>query len=111
MERLDSIVGLLKAEHDRLTRQMQGVSAALSAFRAAYGKPTGTHRKLSAAGRVRIAAANLSEWAKLRGNSGHTNGAITLSKNRMMSDCRRRIAAAQRARWAKFGAAWRQVAA
>jgi hypothetical protein len=38
MTQLDGPVLLLKAEHDRLTKQMRGISAALAAFGAAYGK-------------------------------------------------------------------------
>jgi hypothetical protein len=52
----EGVVWLLKAERDRLTRQIQGISAALSALGVDYGKPTGVRRKLSA-GRARIADA------------------------------------------------------
>jgi hypothetical protein len=111
MEQLDGVVRLLKAEHDRLSRQMQGISAALSAFGAAYGKPTRVRRKISAAGRARIAAAQRQRWAKLKGTSGQTNGAIAPPKKRTMSASgRKRIAAAQRARWAKVKAAQRKAA-
>jgi hypothetical protein len=111
MAQLDGVVRLLKAEHDRLTRQMQGISAALSAFGAAYGKPTGVRRKISAAGRARIADAQRKRWAKLKATSGQTNGVIALPKKRTMSASgRKRIAAAQRARWAKVKAAQRKAA-
>jgi hypothetical protein len=51
MTQLDGAVRLLKAEHDRLTKQMRGVSAALSAFGAEYGKRN-TVSRISAAGRA-----------------------------------------------------------
>jgi hypothetical protein len=66
MSQLAGVVRLLKTEHDRLTRQLQGVSAALSAFGAAYGKPKAKRSKMSAAGRKRIAAAQKLRWAKVR---------------------------------------------
>jgi hypothetical protein len=36
-------------EHDRLTKQIRGISAALSAFGAAYGKRTGAPIRFRAA--------------------------------------------------------------
>jgi hypothetical protein len=111
MTHLDGAVRLLKAEHDRLTKQMRGISAALSAFGAAYGKRT-TVRKISAAGRARIAEAQRQRWAKLKGNSGQTKSVAPKNpKKRTMSvAARKRIAAAQRARWAKVKAAQRKAA-
>ena len=47
MNNLAGVVGLLKKEQDRLTRELRGIGAALAAFGSAYGKGTGT-RKLSA---------------------------------------------------------------
>jgi hypothetical protein len=88
MTKLVGVVKQLKAEHDRLMKQIRGVSAALSAFGAAYGKGTGTRRRISTAGRARIAAAQRARWAKLRGESGP-----------------KKIAAAQRLRWKKQKAA------
>jgi hypothetical protein len=52
MVNMSGIVQQLKEEHDRLSRQLQGISAALSAFGAAYGKGTGAGT-MSAAGRAR----------------------------------------------------------
>ena len=111
MTQLDGVVRLLKTEQDRLTKQMRGVSAALAAFGAAYGKGTTVRRKISAAGRARIAEAQRQRWAKLKGNSGPTKSVATAPKKRTMSvAARKRIAAAQRARWAKFKAAQRKAA-
>ena len=99
MANLTGVVRLLKKEHDRLSNQLQGISAALSAFGAAYRKRTG--RKISAVGRARIAAAQRARWAKLNRNGGKKN-VVTMPKKRTMSAAaRKKIAAAQRARWAK----------
>src|SRR5579864_3673657 len=100
MTKLAGIVQTLKKEHDRLTRELQGISAALSAFGAAYGRNGGT-RKLSAGGRGRIAAAQKARWAKARANGNRTNIVAMPKRRRMSLAARKRIAAAQRARWAK----------
>ena len=99
MTQLDGAVRLLKAEHDRLTKQIRGISAALSAFGAAYRKRT-TVRKMSAAGRARIAEAQRQRWARVKGTSGQTKGLIP-KKRTVSAATRKRIAAAQRARRAK----------
>jgi hypothetical protein len=103
MTQLDGAVRLLKAEHDRLTKQMRGISAALSAFGAAYGRRTTVRRKISDAGRARIAEAQRQRWAKVKGNSGETKS-VAPKKRTMSAAARKRIAAAQRARWAKVKA-------
>jgi hypothetical protein len=67
MTNLGGVVKQLRKEHDRLTRQIEGISAALVAFGAVYGKHkqpvTRKKRKLSAAARKRIAAAQKKRWA------------------------------------------------
>jgi hypothetical protein len=104
MTNLGGVVQMLKKEHDRLTKEMKAIGAALSAFGRAYGKgaPRGG---MSAAGRARIAAAQRARWAKVKAK-GETANLVTMPKKRTMSaSARRRIAAAQRARWAKVRAA------
>jgi hypothetical protein len=97
MRNLDNVLRLLRQEHDRLTKQVQGISAALAAFGATYSNGTGTRRKMSAAGRARIVAAQRARWAKIKGT-----GKGTMQRKRTMSvAARKKIAAAQRARWAK----------
>jgi len=110
MTQLDGVVRLLRTEHDRLSRQMRGISAALSAFGAAFGKTktTTVRRKISVAGRAKIAEAQRRRWAKVKEGS-HANSASAAKKNtttkRSISAAgRKRIAAAQRARWAKLKA-------
>lgn len=104
MTNLGGVVQMLKHEHDRLNKEMQAISTALSAFGAAYSKRRGMRGNISAAGRARIAAAQRARWAKARAATG--NGAqpkiVTMPKRRTMSAAaRKRISAAQRVRWAK----------
>ena len=56
MKKMQDIVALLRKEHARLTKQVEGISAALAAFGKSYRNGPG-RRKISAAGRARIAAA------------------------------------------------------
>jgi hypothetical protein len=105
MTNMGSVVQLLKKEHERLTQQIQGVSAALAAFGASYtnGNRTGAG-KISAAGRARIAAAQRARWAKLKGKAPRPASATMPKKRTMSVAARKRIAAAQRARWARVKA-------
>jgi len=68
---MQSVVDQLQQERTRLERELNGVSAALSAFGKAYlgGKAKAAvprKRAISAAGRARIAAAQKKRWAKVR---------------------------------------------
>jgi hypothetical protein len=104
MTKIAGVVQTLKKEHDRLTRELKGISAALSAFGASYRTNGGTH-KISAAGRARIAAAQRARWAKATLN-GSKASVVSRPKKRSLSvAARKKIAAAQRARWAKVKAA------
>ena len=100
MTNLHSVVQLLKQEHAQLTKQIQRVSTALAAFGATYSNGTRT-RKISAAGRARIAAAQRARWAKIKGKHAK---AATPKKRTMSAAARKKIASAQRARWAKVRA-------
>ena len=68
MGNVSSIVMQLKWERDRIEKQWSGLNAALTAFAGVYGgdKPARKRRKLSLAGRKRIAAAQRARWAKSR---------------------------------------------
>jgi hypothetical protein len=103
MTHMVNVVRVLKKERDRLTNQLQGISAALSAFGSTYASSNGASRTISAAGKARIAAAQKARWAKLKGTKGQVNSAAVVpKKGRTMSTAaRKKIAAAQRARWAK----------
>ncbi len=104
------IVVHLKKEHERLTREIRGVGAALTAFGAAYGNGASSP-KISAAARGRMAAAQKARWAKVRNNAGQKQALATAPKRRTMSvSARKKIAAAQKLRWAKFKAAKKKSA-
>lgn len=109
MNNMDKVVELLKKERDQLTKQIAGISAALSAFGVAYkngkGRPV-----ISAAGRARIAAAQRERWMKLKAE-GKGNVARIPKKRTMSAAARKRIASAQRARWAKIKAGEKKNAA
>ena len=66
MADVSSIVRQLKAERDRVAKQLSGLEAALAAFAGAYTKPTRKRRKMSVAARKKIAAAQRARWAKFR---------------------------------------------
>jgi hypothetical protein len=105
MTNLGGVIQVLRKEHDRLSKEIKAIGAALSAFGAAYGKGTAPRGRMSVAGRARIVAAQKARWAKVKATSEKTN-VVTIPKKRTMSaSARRRIAAAQRARWAKVKAA------
>lgn len=93
----------LKKEHDRAVNEVRRIAAALAAFGAAYGKPTGT-RKLSAAARSRIAAAQRARWAKVRKDGGEEGRYQYAQEGTMSASARKKIAAAQKLRWAKVKA-------
>jgi hypothetical protein len=100
---MPNIIVLLKAERDRIARQLNGLNAALAAFAGAYGgrdgAKSGGRRKLSAKGLANIRAAQKARWAEQKGTSA--NGSKDLPKRRISAAGRARIAAAARARWAK----------
>jgi hypothetical protein len=105
------IVVHLKKEHERLMREIRGVSAALSAFGAAYGNSTGS-RKLSAAAKARISRAQKARWSKVKGRSKQESSSVaTAPQKRVISAAsRRKMAAAQKARWAKVKIAGKKSA-
>ena len=103
---MPNTIVLLKAERDKVARQLKGLNAALAAFAGVYGgsdgaKPRG-RRKLSAKGLANIRAAQKARWAKQKGTA--TDGSKSAPKRRISAAGRARIAAAARARWAKIKA-------
>jgi hypothetical protein len=68
MANVSSILKQLKAERDRVEKQLTGLNAALTAFAGVYGggEPTRKRRKMSAKSRAKIAAAQRRRWAKFR---------------------------------------------
>jgi hypothetical protein len=108
---LAGVVQLLRKERDQAAKTVEQLDAALAALTGVSGKRTETRRKISAAGRARIAAAQRARWAKVRGNGGHKHSVVGMPKKKTMSAAaRRKIAAVQRARWAKVKAAQKKTA-
>ena len=101
MANLAGVVRLLKKEHGRLTKELQGISAALAAF----GKTYGNRPRLSAAARARIAAAQRARWAKVKASKSQSRNGSAAPKRAISAAARKRMAVAQRARWAKVRAA------
>ena len=62
-------------------------------------------RRMSAAGRARIIAAQKARWAKVKSSSGSAKPA---KRRKMSAAAKAKIAAAARARWAKARAAGRK---
>ena len=104
MTNLGGVVKQLKKEHERLTREIKGVAAALAAFGAAYGKGSGTPSKISAAGRARIAAAQKARWAKVKREAAPSSSAAKVKRakpKRKLSEAgRKAISEATKKRWA-----------
>lgn len=112
MANLAGVVQQLRKERDQAARTVERLDAALAALNGdSYRRRTGTRRKISAAGRARIAAAQRARWAKVRAKGGHNQNVIRMPKKKTMSAAaRRKIAAAQKARWAKVKAAQKKSA-
>lgn len=87
---------------DRIESLKSELAGLLDIAEAADGAPR-KRRKMSAAARARIAAAQRARWAKQRGEKPAK--AATKPKRKMSAAGRARIAAAARARWAKAKAA------
>jgi len=97
MANLTSVLSQLKQERTRLAAQLESLNNAITALNGTGNKRPG--RKMSAAGRARVAAAQRARWAKLRGKKVVS---ITARKRTISPAARQRIAAAQKARWAKW---------
>ena len=112
MANLAGVVQQLRKERDQAAKTVEQLDAALAALDGgSYGRRTGTRRKISAAGRARIAAAQRARWAEVRGIGKQKKNVVTMPKKKTMSAAaRKKIAAAQRARWAKVKAAQKKSA-
>ena len=105
------IVVHLKKEHERLMREIRGITAALAAFGAAYGNGAEGPSRMSAAARAKISKAQKARWAESRKNGGQKQNVGTTSKKKTVSvAARRKMAASQKARWAKVRAAQKKSA-
>ena len=111
MANFAGVVQQLRKERDRAARTVEQLGAALAALAGVSGERTGTRRKISAAGRARITAAQRARWARVRTKSGQKHNTVSMPKKKTMSAAaRKKIAAAQRARWAKVKAAQKKTA-
>jgi len=100
------ILAQLKAERDRVARQLNGLDTAIAALSGldmgGGGIARRPRRRLSAKARARIAAAQRARWARdKRQKVVPIAQARKAGKRTMSASARRKIAAAQRARWAK----------
>jgi hypothetical protein len=103
MAEIAGVLQQLKKERERALREVEQLDAALAALGGVHGRQT--TRKISAAGKARIAAAQRARWAKVKREGGQAaRGATAPRKRTMSAGARRKIAAAQRARWAKVKA-------
>jgi hypothetical protein len=103
MTDLSAVLEQLKAERAQLDKAISalsgvvGINSGTSSSNGRRGK-----RTMSLSARKRIAAAQRSRWAKVRGREQKV---VSMPQKRTMSAAaRKRIAAAQRERWAKVRA-------
>jgi hypothetical protein len=94
MANLTSVLNQLEQERASLTSQLERLNNALTAL-----SVKGSARRISAAGRARIAAAQRARWAKVKGRKVVS---IARRKRKLSAAAVARIRAAQRARWAKW---------
>jgi len=119
MANLNRALQELRQERDRAEREVERLDEAISVVQglvgrnhfgrtaragrtARMGRP---RRKMSAAGRRKIAVAQRARWAKLKQRRSQR------AKRTVSAAARNRMAAAQRARWAKLKAEKKQKAA
>lgn len=110
MTNFPQLVAELKRERDQIDQAIAAVSALTrngSTRSASSNVSRRGPRKMSAAARARIGAAQRARWAKVKGQSGPSKTTTAKSPRRRTISAagRRRIAAAQKARWAKARAA------
>src|SRR5579862_2643559 len=110
MANLNRALNELRQERNRAEREVERLDEAISVLQALVGRnhlgrnarPGRTarmgrpHRKMSAAGRRKIAAAQRARWAKLKSKR------LQRGKRHMSAAARNRIARAQRIRWAQL---------
>jgi hypothetical protein len=96
MTNLTSVFRQLKQERDRLESRLQQLKQAIAALN---GAGTGLGRRISAAGRARIAAAQRARWAKAKGK---VVSIASRGRRKMPAAAIAKIRAAQKARWAKW---------
>jgi hypothetical protein len=99
MTNFSSVLNQLAQEQSRLKSLLQNIEKAISALNSAGANSA--HRRISALGRARIAAAQRTRWARIKRQKVVS---ITARKRRKMSAAAiARIRAAQKARWERWG--------
>src|SRR5437016_4228550 len=97
------IIGQLKAERDKAAQQLNALDTAIRALSGlnSTGGSRGP-RRMSAAARAKIGAAQRARWAKVKGQQK----VVSIAPKRRISPAGlARIRAANRARWARVRAA------
>ena len=87
----------LKQQIEKLQARLEALASGASA---PLGRPAKKKWTMSAAARLKIAAAQRARWAKVKGTTKPAK-----KKRTMSAAARAKIAAAARARWAKYRAA------
>jgi hypothetical protein len=99
MPNFDAVLAELRQERDRLNAAIAAIEGVTTD---GSRRPS---KRISAAGRRRIAAAQKARWARLKGTKVAPKVVSISARKRTISPlARKRIAAAQKARWA----AWRK---
>ena len=95
------IVTLLKGERDKMARQLNGLDAAIQALSGLNSTRSAARgpKKMSAASRAKISAAQKARWAKVKGQKVVPIGT---GKRHISAAGLARIRAATKARWARW---------
>lgn len=99
MANLNSLLNQLEQERRTISAQLERIGSALSALGSANSSGR-RGRRISSAGRARIAAAQRARWVKARG--GKVVPITSRRKRKISAAAIARIRAAQKARWAKW---------
>ena len=100
MSNLSEALNELERERSVLASELASLNDAIAAL-TGISNVAGRGRRISTAGRARIAAAQRARWAKVKGATVST---AKRTRRSLSPAARKRIAVAQRARWA----AWRK---
>lgn len=103
MSNITTALNQLEEERTRLVSQISAVRNAISALNSSGSKGVPGPRKLSAAARAKIAAAQRARWAKFK-KSKVVSISAGKKKRKLSASALSKIRAGQRKRWA----AWRK---
>jgi hypothetical protein len=106
MPNFTAVLTQLEQEHTRLTSDLGRLNSAISALTGVSHNDTRPKRRISAAGRAKIAAAQRLRWAKAKG--GKVVPIASHKRRKLSGAALARIRAAQKARWAKWRKAHRK---